>query len=182
MNRWSLTGLTLALALLGASVVQAEAADDGKSHEEQLKKKHEALEGQAKAERVQAEQMHELKQIQKQRQAAEAQADKAVADKGAPAKAVADKAVPTKAVADKAAPETPPAGKSDTKAASPGPLLRRGGQLPDALASDKALWVEDWQRHQLPEPGAGQRWLQLRSGFVLTDIQSGTIEEILLGP
>jgi Ni/Co efflux regulator RcnB len=172
MNRWSLTGLTLALALLGASVVQAEAADDGKSHEEQLKKKHEALEGQAKAERVQAEQMHELKQIQKQRQAAEAQADKAVADK----------AVPTKAVADKAAPETPPAGKSDAKAASPGPLLRRGGQLPDALASDKALWVEDWQRHQLPEPGAGQRWLQLRSGFVLTDIQSGTIEEILLGP
>jgi Ni/Co efflux regulator RcnB len=162
MNRWSLTGLTLALALLGASVVQAEAADDGKSHEEQLKKKHEALEGQAKAERVQAEQMHELKQIQKQRQAAEAQADKAVADK--------------------AAPETPPAGKSDAKAASPGPLLRRGGQLPDALASDKALWVEDWQRHQLPEPGAGQRWLQLRSGFVLTDIQSGTIEEILLGP
>lgn len=172
MNRWSLTGLTLALALLGASVVQAEAADDGKSHEEQLKKKHEALEGQAKAERVQAEQMHELKQIQKQRQAAEAQADKAVADK----------AVPTKAVADKAAPETPPAGKSDAKAASPGPLLRRGGQLPDALASDKALWVEDWQRHQLPEPGEGQRWLQLRSGFVLTDIQSGTIEEILLGP
>ncbi|AOM01595.1 RcnB family protein [Cobetia marina] len=172
MNRWSLTGLTLALALLGASVVQAEAADDGKSHEEQLKKKHEALEGQAKAERVQAEQMHELKQIQKQRQAAEAQADKAVADK----------AVPTKAVADKAAPETPPAGKSDTKAASPGPLLRRGGQLPDTLASDKALWVEDWQRHQLPEPGEGQRWLQLRSGFVLTDIQSGTIEEILLGP
>ena len=162
MNRWSLTGLTLALALLGASVVQAEAADDGKSHEEQLKKKHEALEGQAKAERVQAEQMHELKQIQKQRQAAEAQADKAVADK--------------------AAPETPPEGKSDTKAASPGPLLRRGGQLPDALASDKALWVEDWQRHQLPEPSAGQRWLQLRSGFVLTDIQSGTIEEILLGP
>jgi len=172
MNRWSLTGLTLALALLSASVVQAEAADDGKSHEEQLKKKHEALEGQAKAERVQAEQMHELKQIQKQRQAAEAQADKAVADK----------AVPTKAVADKAAPETPPAGKSDAKAASPGPLLRRGGQLPDALASDKALWVEDWQRHQLPEPGEGQRWLQLRSGFVLTDIQSGTIEEILLGP
>lgn len=172
MNRWSLTGLTLALALLGASVVQAEAADDGKSHEEQLKKKHEALEGQAKAERVQAEQMHELKQIQKQRQAAEAQADKAVADK----------AVPTKAVADKAAPETPPAGKSDAKAASPGPLLRRGGQLPDALASDKALWVEDWQRHQLPEPSAGQRWLQLRSGFVLTDIQSGTIEEILLEP
>ncbi|MDH2374648.1 RcnB family protein [Cobetia sp. 3AK] len=158
--------------MLGASVVQAEAADDGKSHEEQLKKKHEALEGQAKAERVQAEQMHELKQIQKQRQAAEAQADKAVADK----------AVPTKAVADKAAPETPPAGKSDAKAASPGPLLRRGGQLPDALASDKALWVEDWQRHQLPEPGEGQRWLQLRSGFVLTDIQSGTIEEILLGP
>ncbi|MGS0468104.1 RcnB family protein [Cobetia marina] len=116
--------------------------------------------------------MHELKQIQKQRQAAEAQADKAVADK----------AVPTKAVADKAA-------RRLLRQESPMRRQRHLGlcsdvavSLPDALASDKALWVEDWQRHQLPEPSAGQRWLQLRSGFVLTDIQSGTIEEILLGP
>ena len=59
MNKGALRGLTLALAVLGASGVQA--AEDGKDSDDHLKKKHEALEGQAKAQRVQAEQMRDLK-------------------------------------------------------------------------------------------------------------------------
>ncbi|MEO1870812.1 RcnB family protein [Cobetia sp.] len=158
MNKGALRGLTLALAVLGASGVQA--AEDGKDSDDHLKKKHEALEGQAKAQRVQAEQMRDLKQIQKQQQAQEAQEQQEAQEKH----------------------KGPQAERSDASSAERGPLLRRGDQLPDAMASDESLRVKDWQQSRLPEPGEGQRWIQLKSGYVLTDIQSGVIEEILLGP
>ena len=158
MNKGALRGLTLALAVLGASGVQA--AEDGKDSDDHLKKKHEALEGQAKAQRVQAEQMRDLKQIQKQQQAQEAQEQQEAQEKH----------------------KGPQAERSDASSAERGPLLRRGDQLPDAMASDESLRVKDWQQSRLPEPGEGQRWIQPKSGYVLTDIQSGVIEEILLGP
>lgn len=177
MNKEALRGLTLALAVLGASVAQA--AEDGKDSDDHLKKKHEALEGQAKAQRVQAEQMRELKQIQKQQQTQEAQ-EKQQQTQEAQEKQQTQETQEKQQVQEKQ--KGPQPGKSDDGSAAPGPLLRRGGQLPDALASDESLWVKDWQQSRLPEPGEGQRWIQLNSGYVLTEIQSGVIEEILLRP
>jgi Ni/Co efflux regulator RcnB len=104
--------------------------------------------------------MRDLKQIQKQQQAQEAQEQQEAQEKH----------------------KGPQAERSDASSAERGPLLRRGDQLPDAMASDESLRVKDWQQSRLPEPGEGQRWIQLKSGYVLTDIQSGVIEEILLGP
>ncbi len=193
MNKEALRGLILALAVLGASVAQA--AEDGKDSDDHLKKKHEALEGQAKAQRVQAEQMRELKQIQKQQQTQEAQEKQQqtqeAQEKQQQAQEAQERQQAQEAQDKQQAQEKqqvqekqkgPQPGKSDDGSAAPGPLLRRGGQLPDALASDKSLWVKDWQQSRLPKPGEGQRWIQLNSGYVLTEIQSGIIEEILLGP
>lgn len=183
MNKEALRGLILALAVLGASVAQA--AEDGKDSDDHLKKKHEALEGQAKAQRVQAEQMRELKQIQKQQQTQEAQEKQQQAQEAQErqqAQEAQDKQQAQEKQQVQEKQKGPQPGKSDDGSAAPGPLLRRGGQLPDALASDESLWVKDWQQSRLPEPGEGQRWIQLNSGYVLTEIQSGIIEEILLGP
>lgn len=179
MNKGALRGLTLALAVLGASGVQA--AEDGKDSDDHLKKKHEALEGQAKAQRVQAEQMRDLKKIQKQQQAQEAQEQQEAKEKNQQ-QGGQEALESEKQQGAQEKHKGPQAERSAASSAERGPLLRRGDQLPDALASDESLRVKDWQQSRLPEPGEGQRWIQLKSGYVLTDIQSGVIEEILLGP
>jgi Ni/Co efflux regulator RcnB len=153
MNKWSLTVATLMLSLMGTTLVHADSSDDGSS-EKRLKKKHEALEGQEKAQRVQHQQMSELKDIQKKRQLAE------------------------KADAQAATQAPPQAEAATTSAPS---LWRRGSKVPDDLAQDESQWVDDWQKLQLPEPGDNQRWIQFKSGYVLMDTQSNVIEDIALG-
>ena len=154
MAKRSFAVLALAFALVGPIVVHADSSEDGKSDkssEQHLKKKHEALEGQAKAERVQRQQMQELKQIQQKEQLNEEQKNEPVVAKDSP---------------------------STEKRSH---LWRRGAQVPADFAEDKSHWIEDWQQHSLSEPGQDKRWLQVKSGFVLMDIKTSVIEEIVLG-
>ncbi|MDH2293637.1 RcnB family protein [Cobetia sp. 1AS1] len=143
MAKRSFAVLTLMLSLLGAGLVQADSAGDGNDDkgEERLRQKHHDLEGQVKAQRVQAQQMRELKKIQHQEKLAE-----------------------KKAVAE----------------ASPAHVWKRGGKVPDTVARDDGLRVENWQQHKLSEPGANQRWLQLKNAFVLMNTESHVIDEIVL--
>ncbi|TVU70115.1 MULTISPECIES: RcnB family protein [Cobetia] len=158
MAKRSFAVLALAFALVGPIVVHADSSEDGKSDkssEQHLKKKHEALEGQAKAERVQRQQMQELKQIQQKEQLKEQLSEE---QKNEP-------------VVAKDSPSTEKRSH----------LWRRGAQVPADFAEDKSHWIEDWQQHSLSEPGQDKRWLQVKSGFVLMDIKTSVIEEIVLG-
>lgn len=150
MAKRSFAVLTLAFALMGPVIVHADSSDDGKSSEQHLKKKHEALEGQAKAERVQRQQMQELKQIQQKVQLKEEQ-------KGEPEVA-----------------------KDSPQAETTSNLWQRGGQVPPEYAADEEHWITDWQQHHLSSPEQDKRWLQVKSGYVLMDIKTRVIDEIVL--